>query len=191
MAQDRRYSRHNKISGQFAARLIEMLESPAYRVLSLSARRILDRIEIELAHHGGNDNGRLPVTYQDFEEYGIDRHAIAPGIRELEALGFAIVTERGRAGNAEFRTPNLFRLTYRESKGLLGDGTHEWRKIKTQEEAESIARMARKAKSEKQKPSGGKRQVSVMENTTEGQKPQCGDSTLPVPPEKTPLLSIL
>jgi hypothetical protein len=61
-----------------------MMESPAYRVLSLSARRVLDRIMIELAHHGGNDNGKLPVTYEHFEEYGIHRHAIAPAIRELE-----------------------------------------------------------------------------------------------------------
>lgn len=54
------YKRFNKISGQFSARLIEMLESPAYRVLSLSARRILDRIDIEHAHHGGQDNGLYP-----------------------------------------------------------------------------------------------------------------------------------
>jgi hypothetical protein len=80
--------RRTKISGQFAARLIEMLESPAFRVLSHSALRVLHRLEIELAHHGGLDNGNLPVTYDDFEEYGIDRHAIAPAIRETVALGF-------------------------------------------------------------------------------------------------------
>jgi hypothetical protein len=49
--------RRNRINCQFAARPIEMLESPAYRVLSLSAHRVITRIEIELAHHGGNDNG--------------------------------------------------------------------------------------------------------------------------------------
>jgi hypothetical protein len=54
------YVTKNKISGQFAWRTIEMMESPAFRVLSHSARRILDRLEIEIAHHGGNDNGRLP-----------------------------------------------------------------------------------------------------------------------------------
>jgi hypothetical protein len=58
-----RSGRRTRIGGQFAACLIEMLESPAYRVLSLSARRVLDRIDIELGHHGGNDNGRLPVTH--------------------------------------------------------------------------------------------------------------------------------
>ena len=79
-----------------------MLESPAYRVLSVSAHRVLDRIEIELGHHGGNDNGALPVTYRNFEDYGIDRHAIAPAIREVKKLGF-IHVRHGRGGNAEYR----------------------------------------------------------------------------------------
>ena len=67
----RKRKKPNSIGGQFAPRLIEMLESPAYRALSLSARRVLERIEIELAQHGGQDNGGLPVTYDDFERYGI------------------------------------------------------------------------------------------------------------------------
>jgi hypothetical protein len=58
----RRRLRHNKIAGQFAPRLIEMLESPAYRVLSGPAHRILSRLEIEHGHHGGHENGRLPVS---------------------------------------------------------------------------------------------------------------------------------
>ncbi len=49
--------RGNRIDGQFAARLIEMLRSPAFRVLSLSGHRVLDR----LADHGGQDNGKLPL----------------------------------------------------------------------------------------------------------------------------------
>src|SRR5947209_8136024 len=108
-----------------------MLESAAFRVLSLSARRVLDRIEIELARHGGMDNGRLPVTYDDFVDYGMDRHAISPAIRELVALGFVEVTDEGRAGNAEWRTPNRFRLTYKATKHA--DATHEWKRIYTKE----------------------------------------------------------
>jgi hypothetical protein len=98
--------RKNKISGQFSVRLIEMLESPAYRALSVSAHRAISRIEIELAAHGGNDNGKLPVTYQDFIDYGIlHRESIAPALREAEALGFIECTKRGRGGNAEYRGP--------------------------------------------------------------------------------------
>jgi hypothetical protein len=136
----------NKISGQFSGHLIEMLESPAWRVLSQSALRLLFRVEIEHARHGGKDNGALPVSYDDFEAYGIDRHAIAPAMREVVALGFLEITEAGRAGNAAWRKPNLFRLTYRHVKGAHGDGTHEWRKIATIEQASLIAKAARSAK---------------------------------------------
>ena len=134
--------RRTSIDGQFATRLITMLELPPFRELSLSARRVLDRLEIELAHHGGMDNGRLPVTFDDFHRYGIDRHAIAPAIRELVALGFVEVTEHGRAGNAEWRTPNRFRLTYKPTKSE--DATHEWKHISTAERARAKAREARK-----------------------------------------------
>jgi len=92
--------------------------------------------------NGGNDNGKLPVTYDDFEAYGVHRHSIAPGIREAEALGFIEITERGQAGNAEFRRPTLFRITFRNTG--RADPTDEWRQIKTEEEAKAIARQARK-----------------------------------------------
>src|SRR5262249_41798135 len=91
----RRYPHCNKIDGPFAPRLITMLKSPAYRALSLSAHRILARLEIELYQHGGEDNGKLIVTYDHFVEHGIDRDAIAPALRELEALGFIEIPERG------------------------------------------------------------------------------------------------
>jgi hypothetical protein len=136
----------NKIDGQFNARLIEMLESPAYRVLSLTAHRVMDRISIELAQHGGNDNGKLPVTYEHFVEYGIHRHAIGPAIRELEALGFIEVTQRGRPSAGEFRLPNLFRITWVNCKSTPIP-SHEWRRIPDIETAETLARAARKRKS--------------------------------------------
>jgi hypothetical protein len=135
--------RRNKISGQFAYQLIEMLESPAWRVLSLSARRVFDRIQIEHAHHGGRENGRLPVTFKDFEQFGIERHRIRPAIVELEALGFIRITQHGRAGNADFRIPNKFRLTHQHANDGVEPATNEWCRIKTMEEAENIAKLAR------------------------------------------------
>jgi hypothetical protein len=153
-----------------------MLESPAYRQLSLSAHRVLDRIEIELGHHGGNDNGRLPVTYEDFVKYGIDRHAVAPAIRELVALGFIEVTEQGYAGIAGHRSPNRFRLTSQPVQGQYGYGTNDWRKIKTDEDAAEKARTARKkpddrryrpTRKKKQKPSGDKNHNSMRETNIE------------------------
>jgi hypothetical protein len=170
-------SRHrsNRIYGQFSPRHVEMLESPAYRVLSLSAHRVLSRIEIEYAHHGGNpkENGRLLVTYDQFVEYGIHRHSICTAIREVVALGFIEVTQKGRAGNAGYRVSNLFRLTYRASKGAPGDGTHEWKKIDDIYSAERIAKAARKtfpSDGKRTSPSDGfrhcKRKSPVMESVT-------------------------
>jgi len=176
------FRRRNKIDEQFAWRAIRMLESPAYRVLTLSAHRILARVEIEMAHHGGFDNGKLPVTYEDFEEYGMDRHAVAPAIRECCALGFLEVTEQGRAGNAEFRQPSKYRLTYRHVD--RANPTNEWQRIHTVEEAEQIARAARRsvaAASRKRKTSGGKCQVSVGETRTETAKAPMGETPITVP----------
>jgi hypothetical protein len=136
--------KRNQIYGQFAARPIKMLESPAYRVLSRAAHQVLARIEIEHAHHGGVENGHLPVTYEHFVEYGLHAKAIPPAIRELVELGFIEVTQRGCGGNAEFRRPSHYRLTYRHAKGETGDGTHEWRKIETIEQAEDVAQQARR-----------------------------------------------
>ena len=118
-----------------------MLELPAYRVLSLSAHRILSRIEVELAHHAGNDNGQLPCTFDHFVEYGVDRHSIAPAVRELQALGF-ITVEPGAAGNAEHRRPNLYGLTYNYFGGILP--TDDWKRIKNETDAAQIARRSRR-----------------------------------------------
>ncbi len=137
----RKTNRFTRLTEPFAPRPIRMLESPAWRVLSLSARRELDRLEIELSAHGGTENGKLPVTYDDFESYGSHRHAIAPAMRELVALGFLRVTEVGRAGNAEWRKPNLFRLTYRNTDN--GPATNEWARIETIDDAKTVAREAR------------------------------------------------
>jgi hypothetical protein len=135
--------RRTSIGAQFSPRRIDMLESPAYRVLGLSARRVIDRIAIELMHHGGMDNGRLPVTFDDFEQYGIHRHSIAAAIREAAALGFIDVTREGRAGNAEWRRPHLFRLTFARSDSDRNDGTHDWQKIESEKDALRFAKLAR------------------------------------------------
>jgi hypothetical protein len=138
-----RQRRRTKINGAFAPRLIDMIASPAFQVLSLSARKILDRLEIELAQHGGTENGNLPCPYDHFQEFGIDRHAIAPAICELEALGFVQVVVTGGGGNAEFRQPNRFRITYRPTD--FAAASDEWKRIDTEEDAVARARRARMA----------------------------------------------
>jgi hypothetical protein len=161
MSANARKRRKTSIGGAFAPRLIEMISSPAFCALSLSARRVLDRLEIEFASHGGTQNGKLPVTFADFHRYGIDYDAIAPAIREAVALGFVEITKSGIAGNAESRTPNVFRLTYRHSD--YDDPTHEW-KIISADQAKLVAKAARTNVNKKYNASRGKRRVSVGGN---------------------------
>ncbi|MBB3772040.1 hypothetical protein FHS55_002649 [Angulomicrobium tetraedrale] len=131
-----------KLEGPFIAVPTEMLLSPAHRELSRAARQVLDRLMIEHSQHAGNENGGLICTHADFMRHGIDRHAIKPAIRELEALGFVRVRQGG-AGNGEFRQPNRFRLTFAWSKD--GPATNEWREIVSEENARALARSARAA----------------------------------------------
>ena len=170
--------RRTTIGGQFAPRLIEMLESPAYRALSLSAHRVLARIEIEHGHHGGTDNGKLPVTYPDFQRYGIDRQSIAPALREVQALGFARITERGRPSKSDFgRHPNYFELTY--IHGAHGEEpTHDWKRYKTLDEALKIAQQARADKDEKV-VAKSKSHASKKSNSQGGKISDTGGKTHP------------
>src|SRR5258705_11213239 len=56
-----------KIKGPYVVHTSRMLNSLAFRTLSLTGHRILARIELELCRHAGKDNGTLIVTYDDFE----------------------------------------------------------------------------------------------------------------------------
>ena len=125
---------------QYAAQPIDLLKSPVWDVLSNTARKIIARIEIELANHGGKDNGKLPVTYEQFRQYGISRRLVARSIREAEALGI-ISCKHGRGGNADLRQPSLFGLTYRRTDNA--PATDDWRRITTKSEAKKTAAAAR------------------------------------------------
>jgi hypothetical protein len=110
---------------------------------------VIARVEIELARHGGNDNDQLIVTTDDFIAYGMHRSSVASAQREAEALGF-IRIKRGRGGNAEHRTPSLFGLTFAYHRNSRRHPpTDDWRKFKTIEEAEQIARAARDGKDQR------------------------------------------
>jgi hypothetical protein len=162
-------NKHSSIAGRHRNQLAEnwvshrrsMLESPAWRVLSRGARQFLDRLEIEHMAHGGRENGKLPLTYQDLIAYGMTRAQIAPAMREAEALGFAICTKRGRGGNADSRAPNLWWSTYVQNviRNNVSSAlpTDEWQKIKTIADAEAIAAAAR-AKKDPLRVAFGRRQ---------------------------------
>jgi len=181
------HKRRNSITEQFAWQTISMLESVAHRTLSLGAHRILERIEVELGHHGGHDNGRLPVTYADFVRFGIDAHAVGPGIREAAALGFIEITQPGRAGNETFRRPNLFRLCYRHCDGRTP--TDEWKRFEPRqgekvedaiERVKAVAAEARRDKAKNWRPVRFKNKSPMGENAANqwGKTHQKSDSLM-------------
>ena len=149
--------KRNAFDGPFAGRTIKMMKSPAWRLLTLAAHRILDRLEIEIANHGGNDNGETIVTKADLLAFGIHDKAIPPAERLLEALGF-ITIDRGRAGNGSHRAPNRFRLTYRPT--ATGPATDEWKAITSLDVATTIARASREPPALKPRNSGARKNIS-------------------------------
>jgi hypothetical protein len=187
----------NPVGGPFAPRLIEMLRSPAYRALSRAGHQVLARLEIELASHRGTNNGQLIVTFAQLVEYGLHPDAIAPAIRELVALGFIEVTEQGRGGNAEWRRPSKYRLSYRPIEAATP--THEWRDI-TEDNAAMIAKGARRRGSnsasrtawKKTEPTPEKRTEPTPEKRTEKRRfspPETGVKDPVFPPPKSVSLS--
>jgi hypothetical protein len=161
---------------------VELIRSPSLRVLSRAGHKILMCIESELARRKGKDNGKLPVPYETFIAFGLHHHAIGPALREVEALGLNQITERGYAGNAEHRRPNLMRLTYLPS-GANAEipATNEWKSITAIEAAEKIAKNARNSKAagyprkrrRKHFPNAGKRKSPMPETGSENDDFQC------------------
>jgi hypothetical protein len=124
-----------KIEGPYVMLTRELLESPAWGVLTLVDRRILDRLCIEHMAHAGTENGNLKCTFTNIEEYGIRRFSIARSIRRLEALGLIRVVERGGITRADFKFPSIYQLTF-----IQGNipATNEWIQIGSIETAKQI-----------------------------------------------------
>ena len=110
----------------------EMLGSPAFRSMSRPAFLILMRLFLEHMAHAGTENGRLPVTQRQFEQYGIRKQSVPGAIAELEALGFAKRTDLGRKSFGEFEgRAARFRLTWLPvlTSGDIQYATNEWRRF--------------------------------------------------------------
>jgi hypothetical protein len=118
-----------------------MLESPAWCVMRLAARKVLDRLIIEHLKHGGLENGALVATYSDFQRFGVRRPSIAAAIVEIETLGFIDVVKRGGSAYAEFRNPSIYALAWLDRK----DGTppsNRWKTFATDANAGEAVRQA-------------------------------------------------
>jgi hypothetical protein len=118
-----------QIGEQFVHYPISMLKAETFRSLSLSERKILHRLEIEHACHGGKHNGALTCTYTDFIRYGVRKGSIANALNRLEDRGFIEIV-RGRMAFGDLRVPSKYRLTYLPTYqgGNWIPSTNEWRK---------------------------------------------------------------
>lgn len=114
-------------------------------------------------------------TGRDFSRPSPDRvirdqrshDAVSPAIRELVALGFVEITEKGCAGNENQRRAARYRLTYVNNVGR-SQPTHDWKEIKTMEAATGLAATARAAKDPRAAAAGrrGKNKIPVPETRT-------------------------
>jgi hypothetical protein len=118
-----KHSRPNSIVGQFTAYPVEMLEGPAWRALSTTAKRCIERIAIELAHHGGRDNGELKVSNRRFRDYGVPMARIKPALAEAVALGFIEMTPGHASKNPDYGRAAQFRILFLNCIGPLPDHT--------------------------------------------------------------------
>jgi len=118
---------------------VEVLESPAWCGMSINEHRMLDRMLIENIRHRSEHNGRLRVSYQQFEGIGIGHRLIAPAAKGLVASGFLAIT-KGRRGKGVLKPPNLYRLTF------LGtvDAPATWRQREPRNGKETVAMQANK-----------------------------------------------
>lgn len=118
-----------------------IMQSSAFRAMSLNARKLVDRVQVEHMAHGGTRNGDLIVTYTDLVEWGIRRNSIPPTIAEVVALG--ILEHRpGRASHIAGRGhPQVFRISWLPT----GDEppSTKWCAFETIEQAEQVAKTAR------------------------------------------------
>ncbi|GJE44631.1 hypothetical protein [Methylobacterium soli] len=97
----------------FAWITLPMLRSPAWRAMSRNARLVVERVMVEHMSHGGNKNGALPVTYNNFEEYGIRRNSVKKAIDEAIELGFIAISEKGTRAWGEYAGhATTFRLAW-------------------------------------------------------------------------------
>jgi hypothetical protein len=115
---------------------VKLCTSIACQALDRDAFLAVTRLEIEHMRHAGKENGQLKVTYDQFEQTGIQRKGIRRTLDWLCALGLLAVTHRGTFAVGGDNA-NEYRLTYLPWKFQQAVGapqylqpTNEWKTVK-------------------------------------------------------------
>ena len=99
---------------------LALLESDAWRSLSINARRLIDFLMIEHMRHGGQQNGRLVAPRRQLCSFGINNgDRVTDAINEAEAAGL-ISVQRGNR-----RRPNTYALTWLPQGGTERAGLRD------------------------------------------------------------------
>jgi hypothetical protein len=145
----------------------EILESYAWRALSSVGQKVVSRIGIEHLSHGGCQNGDLPVTYRDFEQYGVGPNSIHLALAEASELGLIERTAAGYRAWGEFKgRPARYALGWLP----LHDGrpaSNGWRRFGSLAEAKRASAAARQLVEE-----GRQRKRADRQEMTGGKLPQ-------------------
>jgi hypothetical protein len=114
-------------SGRFIQLQYPMLESPAYRALSCTARALL--IEFKMLYNGGN-NGEFWLSGKHAAQLlGVSEKTARAAIKELVDLGFVKPEGVGGDWSHAGRPATTYRLTF-EFHAMHGT-SHEWREPRT------------------------------------------------------------
>jgi hypothetical protein len=140
---------YTKPDGVFIWHYSEKIASPAWSVLPLMARRILEGLELEFSKNWKN-NGRLAVPFDTLQRYAKgDSNAAWRSIQLLQRLGFVGIDHgrfvpRDKAKGENKGKTNQYRLTWLDVFDAQGRrlkvATNDWRRIKTEDEAKAIYR---------------------------------------------------
>ena len=104
----------------------ELVNSLAWRSMSINCQKLVNRLIIEHRNHGGYENGHLVCTYKDFVEYGLTRNNIRSAIEEAQALGL-VKHQRGERVFAK-NQPNSYTLTFYATENMYPP-TNDWKKL--------------------------------------------------------------
>lgn len=128
--------------------------------------------------HGGGQNGALPVTYDDFQRYGLRRSSIKAALEEAIALGFLERTKPGVRSYAEFKgAPAFYRITWLPTY----DGARparRWARFSSLEEAREAVGASRSDHSRRRK--GASRDTEDSTKSAEGEKRKPSRESVPV-----------
>jgi hypothetical protein len=105
--------------------------------------KVVLRIALEHLKHGGVENGKLPVTYQDFARRGVRKNSVREAQLVAIHLGWVDRTSIGEVPwHGDIRSPSTFGLTWLPRY----DGApanNRWASIETELDAKAAVRRAK------------------------------------------------